>query len=57
MFRRVSWAAIFAGVIFTVVIQLLLTLLGVGIGAATVEPLQQAQPGKGVGIGAAIVVR
>jgi hypothetical protein len=54
VFRRVSWAAIFAGVVAAVVLQLLLTLLGTGIGAAKIEPLQQADPGKGLGIGAAI---
>lgn len=51
---RISWGAIFAGVIVTIVLQLLFTLLGVGIGAASIEPLQQAQPGKGLGTGAAI---
>jgi len=45
---------VFAGLIIAVVLQLLFTLLGVGIGAATVDPLQQSQPGKGLGIGAAI---
>src|SRR5947209_14415534 len=52
--RRVSWGGVFAGLIIAVVLQLLFTLLGVGIGAATIEPLQQSQPGKGLGIGAAI---
>src|SRR5207248_1109974 len=52
--RRVSWGAVFAGLIIAVVLQLLFTLLGVGIGAATVEPLQQSHPGQGLGIGAAI---
>jgi hypothetical protein len=52
--RRVSWGAVFAGVIVTVVLQLLFTLLGVGIGAATVQPLQQSDPGKGLGMGTAI---
>jgi hypothetical protein len=53
-FRRISWAAVFAGVVITLVIQALLTLLGIGIGAAKVEPLQQSNPGRGLGIGAAI---
>src|SRR3954454_7006597 len=53
-FKRVSWGAIFAGVVVTVVLQLLFTLLAVGIGAAKVEPLQQADPGKGLGVGAAM---
>ncbi len=51
---RLPWGAIFAGVIITVVVQLLFTLLGAAIGAATVEPLEQSQPGKGLGIGAAV---
>src|SRR4051812_41750134 len=53
-FRRVAWSAVFAGVVVTLIIQALLSLLGIGIGAASVEPLQQANPGKGLGIGAAI---
>src|SRR4051812_15556841 len=53
-FRRVSWAAVFAGVVITLVVQALLTLLGLGIGAAKIEPLQQSDPTKGLGIGAAI---
>src|SRR5437868_94109 len=52
--RPISWGAIFAGVIITVVLQLLLTLLGAGIGAASVDPLQQTHPGRGLGVGAAI---
>src|SRR5947199_10753691 len=51
-FRRVSWAAVFAGVVITLVVQALLTLLGIGIGAANVEPLRQSDPGRGLGIGA-----
>jgi len=54
VFKRISWGAIFAGVVVAVVIQMLLTLLGVGIGAAAIDPLQQSHPGKGMGIGAAI---
>jgi len=52
--KRVSWGAIFAGVTAAVIVQLLLTLLGVGIGAATVNPLQEQAPGQGLGVGAAI---
>jgi hypothetical protein len=54
VFSRVSWGAVFAGVVITLVLQALLTLLGIGIGAAKVEPLQQAEPGKGLTAGAAI---
>jgi hypothetical protein len=35
--RRISWAAIFGGVIFVVALQLLLSMLGVGIGLSTVN--------------------
>jgi hypothetical protein len=51
---RVSWAAVFAGVVITLVVQALLTLLGIGIGAATIDPWRQSQTGSGLGIGAAI---
>jgi hypothetical protein len=35
--RRISWAAIFGGVILVVAVQLLLSLLGAGIGLGTVD--------------------
>ena len=35
--RRISWAAIFGGVILAVAIQLLLSLLGAGVGLGTVN--------------------
>jgi hypothetical protein len=35
--RRISWAAIFGGVILVVSVQLLLSLLGAGIGLGTVN--------------------
>jgi hypothetical protein len=35
--RRISWAAIFGGVIMVIAVQLLLSLLGAGIGASTVN--------------------
>jgi hypothetical protein len=38
MINKVSWGAIFAGVVVALVIQVLLTMLGVGIGAATLDP-------------------
>ena len=54
IFKRLSWGAIFAGLTAAVITQLLLTLLGVGIGAASVNPLQEQSPGEGLGIGAMI---
>lgn len=49
--RRVSWGAIFAGVTAAIAVQLLLNLLGAGVGAATINP---QQPGQGLALGAAI---
>ena len=36
--NKVSWGAIFAGVVVALVIQVLLTMLGAGIGIATLDP-------------------
>jgi hypothetical protein len=38
MINKVSWGAIFAGVVVALVTQVLLTMLGVGIGVATLDP-------------------
>jgi hypothetical protein len=53
--RRISWGAIFAGVIIAIVVQLLLGLLGLGIGFASVDPATATEStGRGAAIGAAI---
>ena len=52
--RGVSWSSILAGVTAAIAVQLLLNLLGVGVGAATINPQQGQQPGQGLAIGAAI---
>jgi hypothetical protein len=54
LYRRISWGAIFAGLLVTMVIQLTLTMLGVSIGAATVHPMQERNPAEGLGIGSAV---
>jgi hypothetical protein len=38
MVNRVSWGAILAGVVVAIVVQVLLSMLGIGIGAATLDP-------------------
>ena len=48
--RPVSWGPIFAGVAAAIAIQLLLNLLGAGVGAATINP----QSGQRLALGAAI---
>ncbi|MFN7140635.1 MAG: hypothetical protein ACK4UN_14965, partial [Limisphaerales bacterium] len=53
-FKRISWSAVFAGVVVTIMVALLLNLLGVGIGMHTINPTTQADPMAGLGIGAAI---
>jgi hypothetical protein len=52
--RRVSWGAIFAGLFVTMVIQLMLSLLGAAIGAASINPAQGQTPGKGLALGSGI---
>jgi hypothetical protein len=54
--KRMSWSAVFAGVVVVLIIQLALSLLGIGIGMTTVDPQQQGgTPGATTfGIGAAI---
>ena len=42
---KASWGAIFAGVVVALVIQVLLTMLGVGIGVATLDPGASDNPG------------
>ena len=52
---RLSWPAIFAGVTIAISIQLVLALLGAGIGFSLVDPVQGTTPGaSGFGIGAGI---
>jgi hypothetical protein len=53
-FDGISWSAIFAGVVMALVIQLVLSILGVGIGAASVSPQTEQSPFAGLGIGSAI---
>ncbi|HTJ59405.1 MAG TPA: PhnA-like protein [Devosiaceae bacterium] len=44
LLNRVSWGAIFAGAVIALIIQFLLSLLGVGIGAATLRPASGGNP-------------
>src|SRR5215207_5112505 len=38
MLNRISWGAVLAGVVLALVTQLILNLLGIGVGAATLDP-------------------
>jgi hypothetical protein len=52
--KRVSWSAVFAGVVVALAVHLALTLLGLGIGAATINPLEESDPTRGLTTGSAI---
>ena len=52
---RLSWGSIFAGVVIAVAVQLVLGILGTGIGLTMVDPVEGTTPGAaGFGIGAGI---
>ena len=52
---RLSWPAIFSGVVIAIAVQLVLALLGTGIGLSLVDPVQGTTPSAGgFGIGAGI---
>ncbi|MFW6275327.1 MAG: hypothetical protein ACOC2M_01680, partial [bacterium] len=46
---RVSWAAIFGGTLIMLITLMLLSLLGVGIGIASINFTEETQPLKGIG--------
>jgi len=52
--RRISWGAIIAGTVMALMVQLLLSILGLGIGAGTIDPISEANPVAGIGSGAGI---
>lgn len=55
LLNRVSWGAIFAGAILAMVLQLVLTLVGAGVGLSTVDPVHYDTPdASSYGMGAAI---
>ena len=55
LINRVSWGAVFAGVVVALVVQLILNLFGIGIGASTLNPATGDNPSAtGLSIGAGI---
>jgi hypothetical protein len=54
--RRISWGAVFAGVVMVLAVEVLLSLLGLGVGLGTVDLAQSgATPSAGsLGLGAGI---
>jgi len=54
-YARVSWGAIFAGAVLALAAQIVLTLIGVAIGLATIDPAAGDSPNaSSLGMGAAI---
>lgn len=51
---RVSWAAIFAGTLIMLITLMLLSLLGLGVGFGSINPMDEAKPLQGLGTGALI---
>ena len=51
---RASWGAIFAGMFVTIVLQIMFTLLGAAIGFASINPMDQQNPGQGLALGSLI---
>ena len=54
LLSKISWGAIIAGVLVSLVTMLVLNLLGVGIGLASINPVTEQSPFSGVGTGAII---
>jgi hypothetical protein len=52
--RRVSWGAIFAGVVVALVVELLLGTLGLAVALGTINPATEARTFEGLGVGTGI---
>ncbi len=50
----VSWGAIFAGLVLSLIVYLVLSVLGTAIGASAIDPLGDRNPFSGFGVGAGI---
>lgn len=53
-FKRLSWSAVLAGVIIAIIVQMLLSLLGLGIGLSSFSPATEEDPLSGFGTGASL---
>jgi ABC-type cobalt transport system substrate-binding protein len=52
--QRISWPAVFAGLILAVFLQLALTFLGLSIGLSTIDAVGGDTPAKGLAIGSGV---
>jgi ElaB/YqjD/DUF883 family membrane-anchored ribosome-binding protein len=53
-YKKLSWGAILAGVLISLVSMLVLNLLGIGIGLASINPVAEQNAMSGIGTGAII---
>jgi hypothetical protein len=51
---RVSWGAVFAGVILSLIVYLIFSVLGTAIGASILSPMSQPNPMEGFGLGSGV---
>jgi hypothetical protein len=55
LINQIAWGAVFAGVVISLAVQLILSMLGLGVGASTIDPLTGENPTpESFGIGAAL---
>jgi hypothetical protein len=55
LINRISWGAVFAGAVIALVTQLILNMIGLGIGAATIDPRTVDNPqASSLSLGAAV---
>lgn len=52
--KRIAWPAVLGGVALALAVQLLLSLLGLAIGASTIDPLKEQNPMSGLASGTGI---
>jgi MFS family permease len=53
---RISWGAVIAGVILSLIVYLVMSVLGTAIGASLLSPMSQQNPGHGFGFGSGVWV-
>lgn len=53
---RISWGAVIAGVILSLIVYLFMSVLGTAIGASLLSPMSQQNPAHGFGFGSGVWV-
>ncbi|QIE25938.1 hypothetical protein SBC1_47890 (plasmid) [Caballeronia sp. SBC1] len=53
---RISWGAVIAGVILSLIVYLIMSVLGTAIGASLLAPMAQPNPGRVFGFGSGVWV-